>query len=76
MKRNLVLIPLVVAAVTSVLLFAALDSVTVTAQDMMNNETVGNMTAETNMTDSMLGGNLTVTGNMTNMSTPMMTNSS
>ena len=69
MKKQIALILPIVAALS----ILALNSVA--AQNVSTPET--NMSsAGSNMTNTTMGGNTTGTGNMTNSSAPMMTNSS
>lgn len=71
MRRQIVLIIPLLAAMVSVLAIVGLNSVN--AQNMSIPET--NMTAGSDMTNATMGGNLTGSANMTNSSTQMMSNS-
>ena len=70
MRRQLVFILPVLVAVVS--LFVAIGVSSANAQSMMGNETGSNMTSGTNAN---MGGNMTGLENMTNSSSPMMSNS-
>ncbi len=70
MRKQVVLILPVLAAVVS--LFGAFGISSANAQVMMGNETGTNMTSMSNAT---MGGNMTGLENMTNSSSPMMSNS-
>ena len=72
MRRQLVLILPVLAAVVS--LFAAIGVSSANAQTMMGNETGTNMTSTTDMSNATMGGNMTGLENMTNSSSPMVSN--
>ena len=69
MRRQVVFILPVLVAVVS--LFAAIGVSSANAQSMMGNETGSNMTSMTNAT---MGGTMTGLENMTNSSSPMMSN--
>ena len=70
MRRQVVFILPVLVAVVS--LFAAIGISSANAQSMMGNETGSNMTSISNAT---MGGNMAGLENMTNSSSPMMSNS-
>ena len=70
MRRQLVFILPVLVAVVA--LFAAIGVSSANAQSMMGNETGSDMTSMSNAT---MGGNMTGLENMTNSSSPMMSNS-
>ena len=70
MRRQVVIVLPVLVAVVS--LFGAIGISSANAQTMMGNETGTNMT---NMSNATMGGNMTGLENMTNSSSPMMSNS-
>ena len=72
MRRQVVFILPALAAVVS--LFAAIGISSANAQIMMGNETGTNMTSTTNMSNTTMGGTMTGLENMTNSSSPMVSN--
>jgi hypothetical protein len=68
-RQVVIVLPVLVAVVS---LFGAIGISSANAQTMMGNETGTNMT---NMSNATMGGNMTGLENMTNSSSPMMSNS-